>query len=273
MKCNQNIITLIIIITIMLGTLIFISYKNNKKIQEKFDNPVNTLSSQEQQIDNNNIIISNKLNNLSTYLSSINNNIVNNDINTETNLSNLVSRDLQNYSQSISNSINPNTNLSIINNLQNQITDLENIVAIKQNKNFTKPKYTKIKSLNNGLELNLIQTPDIYYNEYSTGSNVSANMVSINCGCLSVGSNDYNVYQCNDKDIKQYFKLETIFDKTSYQNNIDVINPISGISETDINYPFTMIKSVNNGNCLTNNQGSITVQPCSSFKAQRWITM
>jgi hypothetical protein len=281
MKCNQSVITLIILITIVLGTLIFFSYKDNKKIKEintkllverfGLDDPIPT--DKESIINTNNAVINNKLNNLITYLSSPDSNIINNDINIKDKLLTLAKNDLEKYGKSITESINPTENREIISNLDKQIKDIENIVANKRNKNVNNNTYSKIKSLNNGLELDLIRTPDTYFNEYNTGSNVAAYMVGMNCGCLSTGSNDYDIFQCNDKDIKQYFKLETIYDKISYENNIDMINPISGISEKNINYPFTLIKSVNNGNCLTNNQGSITVQPCSSLKAQRWITM
>ena len=49
--------------------------------------------------------------------------------------------------------------------------------------------------------------------------------------------------------------------------------PFDNVDKTKISYPFAMMKSVNNDNCLTNNHGTITVQPCYSFVAQRWMPM
>ena len=67
--------------------------------------------------------------------------------------------------------------------------------------------------------------------------------------------------------------IEHILNETAYQNNIDSSLPIDNTDKTSINYPFVMMKSINNENCLTNNHGSITVQPCYSFVAQRWFPL
>jgi len=170
--------------------------------------------------------------------------------------------------------IETDTNLSEnITKLTHKITDLENVVN-KLNLNKVKnQKYTKIKSLNNGQELALSQTPNTKFNDPKTGVMTNAYMVNMNNGCLSVGSSDYNIYKCNDKNQKHLFKMEHIINEQSYENIIDKAVPFDNIDKTNINYPFTMIKSVNNKNCLTNQNGNITVQPCYSFKAQRWFPL
>jgi hypothetical protein len=134
-------------------------------------------------------------------------------------------------------------------------------------------QFTRIKSLDNGLEMNLISTPNTYFQDDRTGSNVAAYMVSVNNGCLSVGANDYDVFACNDRNSKQYFKMEQILNETIYQNNIDSALPFDNIDKTRINYPFVMMRSINNENCLTNNHGTLTVQPCYSYVAQRWMPL
>jgi hypothetical protein len=58
-----------------------------------------------------------------------------------------------------------------------------------------------------------------------------------------------------------------------YSNNIDKLLPFATPDKTKTNYPFTLIKSLNNDNCLTNNHGEITVQPCSILNAQQFIPL
>ena len=157
--------------------------------------------------------------------------------------------------------------------LDNSITDIENIYNNMMTNMTNKKTYTKIKSLNNGLEMNLVSTPNTYFQDEKTGSNIAAYLVGVNNGCLSVGATDYDVYQCNDKNSKQYFKMEHILNETAYQNAIDTALPIDNTDKTAINYPFVMMKSVNNENCLTNKNGTLTVQPCYTFTAQRWMAL
>ena len=169
---------------------------------------------------------------------------------------------------------NNNINNSIqIDKLNNTLTDLENITDnINKSKIYGK-KYKNIKSLNNGMEMNIISTPNTNFQDLKTGSNTGAYLVNVNNGCLSVGANDYDVYKCNDKNSKQLFKLEHIMNETAYANNIDSATPFDNIDKSSISYPFALLRSVNNDNCLTNNHGTLTVQPCYSFTAQRWMPL
>jgi len=155
-----------------------------------------------------------------------------------------------------------------INNLKEQITDLESIVNKMNLKKKADTNYTKIKSLNNGLELNLI---DQLYTDDVTKSDFQGYQVNFNDGCLSVGQKDYDVYKCDPANKKQQFKMVHVLNDLMYSNNIDKLLPFTTIDTAKTQYPFTLIKSVNNDNCLTNNHGNITVQPCSTLIAQRWL--
>ena len=169
--------------------------------------------------------------------------------------------------------LNNNITKKNIDNLENTITDLENIIDSKKRKKLNNIKYNQIKSLNNGMEMSLVSTPNTIFKDQKTGKITDAYLVNVNNGCISVGATDYDVYKCNDKNPKQLFKMQHIINETDYANNIDRALPFDNVDKTAINYPFAMIKSTNNGECLTNNHGTLTVQPCYSFIAQRWIPL
>jgi len=192
----------------------------------------------------------------------------------------------ENLQSSIAESINTNTNNLItrvgnsndrINNnittLTNQISDLENIITRLNLKNIVKSNYTKIKSLNNGAEITLTQTPNTFYLDTRTGMNTAAYMVNLNNGCLSIGATDYDVYKCNEKNIKHLFKMEHVINEEGYNKHIDKSVPFNKTDLSSINYPFVLMRSVNNNNCLTNQNGNITVQPCDALISQRWLPL
>lgn len=160
-----------------------------------------------------------------------------------------------------------------INILEKNVIDLENIINNKKSENINNIDYSRIKSLNNGMELNLFKTPNTVFIDNDSQRNINTSLVGFNNGCLSVGSNDYNVYKCDDKNPKQYFQVKHIINETDYKKNIDKSIDFDKIDKTKISYPFAMIKSTNTDNCLTNNHGNITIQPCYSFIAQRWIPL
>ena len=175
--------------------------------------------------------------------------------------------------QAISHNINNNIFNTQYKVLGDTITDLENMINNSELQDINTKKYNKIKSLNNGLEINLVNTPNTVIKDKQSGVNTSGYMVMANCGCLSVGANDYDIYKCDDKNPKQVFKMEHILNETAYQNNMDASLPLDKLNKQNINYPFAMLKSNNNGNCLTNTNGSLTVQPCYNYEAQRWFPL
>ena len=190
-------------------------------------------------------------------------------------LKNTITSNINSITSELSSLYKPSTdkNNTKINNLENSVTDLENLVNNLGLSNVSNKTYNSIKSLNNGMEMKLVSTLNTKFTDSKTGANLPGYMVMVNNGCLSVGSTDYDVYKCNDKNPKQIFKMEHILNETAYQNNIDSALPIDNTNKANINYPFVMMKSINNENCLTNNHGTLTVQPCYSFVAQRWFPL
>lgn len=287
MFCNIWFITIILLIVLIIGLITFSSYKlSPESFLESFDGetiststqPIPTIAYDLKQtadiIDNNNKQINELLNQLQNFNPSVQ--LINYDPNT-------VYLDVQNNITSNINAINTEltnvygtqitSNNTKISKLENTVSDLEKLINNLGLTKVSNKKYNTIKSLNNGMEMKLISTPNTVFKDYKTGSNIAGYMVMANDGCLSVGASDYDIYQCNDKNPKQVFKMEHILNETAYQNNIDTSLPIDNIDKSSINYPFVMMKSINNENCLTNNHGSITVQPCYSFIAQRWFPL
>ena len=160
-----------------------------------------------------------------------------------------------------------------VNTLENQLTDLENIINKLQLNTLKKTDYQKLKSLSNGSEITLSQTPNTSFIDTATGVETNGYMVNLNDGCLSVGAIDYDVYNCNDTNPKQLFKMEHVINEQAYEQHIDKTVPFDNADKTKINYPFVLMRSVNNKNCLTNQNDNITVQPCESLIAQRWLAL
>jgi len=268
MLCNIWFILILILIILIIGLIVF-SQKRDKDLVEGFSSlqTAATIALNNTKINS----LLNKLQNqspnvkLANYIPQNVYNDLNRNITSNINIVN----------SSLDNLYNNNLNLSNsqLDKLENQITDLENIYQNMVNTKINTKKFSSVKSLNNGLEMNLLSTPNTFFQDERTGSNIAAYMVNVNDGCISVGATDYDVYQCNDKNPKQLFKMEHIMNETAYQNSIDTALPFDNTDKKSVNYPFVMMKSLNNENCLTNNHGTLTVQPCYSFVAQRWIAL
>ena len=293
--CDSYILLPILSIILIISIILLVLYKNhtdNISTTEPFFNPTNTAPT----TTNPNRATPDNIGTLLT-----NHNLLNNSIKTLKNtLDNEYIKSIyQNYlnklfnkneistifNNNISQSINENTDILISNNeqsvvmedniknLENKLSDLENITnKLKINK-IEKNKYSKVKSLNNGQEFCLTQTPKTNFINPQTGYLNAGYMINMNDGCLSVGASNYNIYKCNDENQKHLFKINHIINEQDYERNIDKTVPFDNVDKTKINYPFALIKSVNNNNCLTNKNGNITVQPCNSFVAQRWIPL
>lgn len=290
-SCNSYILLPLISIILIISIIILVLYKididkisNNETfiIDNSSDsipadiNQINSLLYNHNDLNTNIKNLKNNLNN--EYIKSIYNNYLEKLFN-KNEISNLfntrISKGISDNTNNLE--INNNNNSELLNNniedLKNKLSDLENITnKLKINKIETN-KYSKIKSLNNGQEFCLTQTPKTNFINPQTGYLTGGYMVNMNNGCLSVGASDYNIYKCNDKNQKHLFKINHIINEQDYELNIDKTVPFDNIDKTIINYPFALIKSVNNNNCLTNKNGNITVQPCNSFVAQRWIPL
>ena len=275
MNCNIYVILGTVSIILIIGITILIYYKNMKdnKINSKNNNIIEQFYPIDDKIISNNNLINSLMQQLTSIgiYPSVNNNPT--DINDQlqakisTSINSDVGTIIANYSTN--NDINK-VNIDL---LENKVIDLENIINNKKLGNLNSTKYNRIKSLNNGMEIDLFNTSNTLFQDKNTGKITDACLVGVNNGCISVGANNYDVYKCNDKNIKQMFKLQHIINETDYANNIDKSVPFDNVDKSSISYPFAMIKSVNNDNCLTNNHGSLTVQPCYSFVAQRWMPL
>lgn len=276
MDCNIWAILIILLVIIVIGLIVFSQKHVKQNTLENFDTAQQQDALQNSRIiAMNNDIITSLINQIQNANPQVN--LTNyNPMSAYNDLSSGLTSNIGLINTSLSNlydtTIGPNSSTTTqLNQLENTITDLENMTTNLTNELIQKAQYTRIKSLDNGMEMNLVSTPNTYFQDARTGSNISAYMVGVNGGCLSVGANDYDIYACNDTNSKQYFKMEQILNETAYQNNIDSALPFDNIDKSRINYPFVMMRSVNNENCLTNNHGTITVQPCYSYAAQRWM--
>jgi hypothetical protein len=298
--CNKKTVFIILVI-IFVGIIFFLlsnnynSNFNSNKTIELFDptttttpisiptpTPIPILSQDQIQyatdITNSNTLVSN--------VDTLNENI--NDINTVSSANARIKYNPIEMKRAIGNTLANNTDLlvnNVVNNanhaqgnkmyeqittLQNQLTDLENIVNKMNNKKMAESNYTKVKSLNNGMELNLINQESVDNSAGIFGATSKEYLVNFNNGCLSVGQNNYDIYQCDPANMKQRFKMVHVLNDVSYSNNVDKLLPFTTIDTTNTKYPFVMLKSINNDNCLTNNHGNITVQPCTTLTAQQW---
>jgi len=299
MLCNILSLVIFLLIVIIISIIIFkqsyseVNNKNNKQdIIEKFNPaitnttilPPDTIPSEYTARDAIKIaeVITNNNNRINNLLEDINNKspeVKINNYNSQ-NVYKEYENQLINKMDILGNALNNNITMTTLDRqqqidlLEQNINDMETIVRNMGLSKIQNTYYNRIKSLNNGLEIGLIRTPNTVYTNERTGSNSGAYMVSMNDGCLSVGANEYGVYKCDDKNPKQFFKMEHILNPTAYGANIDSSLPINTSSNlSTLNYPFVMMKSVNNENCLTNTHGSVTVQPCYTFEAQRWFPL
>lgn len=174
--------------------------------------------------------------------------------------------DLYSYSLGQKTSIN-NTNTD------NSIKSQADLASVQSDLNFLDgqlsqlnlptPKYQSIKSLQNGMDINIASIDD--KGNY---------MVQVNKKCLtaSSGIGNYGLSQCNKEDLKQQFAVSPIYNYTYYNNILEHGLDSSNVAEADkYPYPFMVVKSVNTGDCLQNNYGSLSIEPCQIRKSQRWL--
>lgn len=100
-------------------------------------------------------------------------------------------------------------------------------------------------------------------------------LVVVNNKCFSSNSVGlYNLDKCNYLDFKQHFNLNPVYHDIDYNINLapsskKVINSKDN-NNKDIKYPFVMVKSHTNGNCLVNTNGSVYLAPCKATADFRW---
>lgn len=145
-----------------------------------------------------------------------------------------------------------------INNINKKITTLEKIVDAN---NKVKHDIKSIQSLQDGLKLNL---NPLGFGKYQ---------IMGNDGCLNVkSSNQYNIEVCNKNKNTQLFNMQSINNDAFYNSALEF--GLDKVLKTDkIEYPFYVIKSNNTNNCLQNNFGSLSIEPCVVRKGQRWTQL
>ena len=140
--------------------------------------------------------------------------------------------------------------------LKNLIYYLNN--SIKEN-DINKIETNSIKSLKNGLKIAVENV-----------NNKNNYLIHLNNKCASINSiGNFDLNECNKMDSKQYFQIKNIYNPEVYKDNLEkgIYNPFNG---NNLEYPFNIIKSLNNYNCLDNDNDTIRVLPCQMKKTQRW---
>jgi hypothetical protein len=117
--------------------------------------------------------------------------------------------------------------------------------------------FRSIKSKQNSQPINLTPLSNSKY------------LININDKCLENNSlNHTSIKPCNLQNPNQYFSLNFINNDTDYRKY--TIGDIFDLDpKENYKYPFTTVKS-DSGNCLTNTDSFISVQPCNKLISQRW---
>ncbi len=117
--------------------------------------------------------------------------------------------------------------------------------------------FRSIKSKQNSQPINLTPLSNSKY------------LIHINDKCLENNSlNKTSIQPCNLQNPNQYFTLNFVNNDTDYRKY--TIEDIFDLDPKEkYKYPFTMVKS-DSGNCVTNTDSYISVQPCNKLISQRW---
>ena len=143
--------------------------------------------------------------------------------------------------------------------LHNEIDAIDSHMRNKNLKEVLNTKFTGLKSQNNGLELEI---NPVGLNKYQ---------IKANNGCLGVTGSGYNIYNCNPNDASQHFNLRHIYNDYAYRSEATNLGFVE--EPHNIKFPFVMVKSENNKNCVSNNHNNLRVMPCDMVKSQRWNTL
>lgn len=255
---SNNMIGLLFIIIIL---LIVYDYCINKKINnvDTFTSGNTDETKYEEQIMNNIVQVKKKRNELKEVVKG-----------TE----NKYKYDIE-YYKIINSSLNDNLQDSKDKMLLNLTNDEEQIRRImdkikylkKYNIN-TKPikKQNSIQSLQNGTKL-AIETQN--GTDYSIILNNRKD--SEKKKCLYVNANgNYNIEECDVNSEKQKFNLLNISTENLYKNNLEKGILSNKKLPYNVSYPFNLIKSKKNKNCVGMFNNELTISPCETKKSHRW---
>tara|TARA_B110001469_G_C9559829_1_gene277707 strand:+ start:78 stop:935 length:858 start_codon:yes stop_codon:yes gene_type:complete len=128
-------------------------------------------------------------------------------------------------------------------------------------------EFNSIRSLQNGTKLVIEKNKD--GDDYL----VKLNKDNDTEKCLSVNSNGtYNLEKCDpgsDSD-QQKFDLVNITNDSMYKNNLEKGILSNKTLPAIVNYPFNLIKSKKNKNCVGIFNNELSVTPCETKKSHRW---
>lgn len=136
------------------------------------------------------------------------------------------------------------------------------------NLNMDDKQYNSIKSLQNGSKIALIPIENqrnTYLIKINTSKYNSGYVTANDNGDICIKS------KVNLKDNKQLFEIIEIKNETMYKNNLDKGLLINQFYNTNnIVYPFSLIKSKYNKNCLQNYNNQLSLLTCKPFKSHRY---
>lgn len=168
--------------------------------------------------------------------------------------------------------------------LEKNMSKLEN-QRIKNNLKYNRKNLTEIhgvKSFDNSQILN------VYPGKEESSDDGQNYMIFGNGGCLSYNqkvekensTNQYAFTHCNVQNPQQQFKIKTINDKVSYNDNVYSDNDKVSTDSEFINYGFNIIKPENtndnsnyydkNRQCLSLNENGLSIEPCTLEPKQRF---
>ena len=184
------------------------------------------------------------------------------------------------YLKNIKTKLNEILENDIENNAQEEKVVEEKIITIKDkliylnnyiNINGSKKNFNSIRSLQNGTKLSIDRIEGKPH--YSIKLNNEKSILDDNKtdNCLSVKKNEtYEIEKCDPNNEQQYFNLQNIPNEMIYKKHLEKGILKNKNIPNNINYPFNLIKSVNNKNCLQNFNNQISVTPCETKKSHRW---
>lgn len=135
-------------------------------------------------------------------------------------------------------------------------------------------KFNSVKSLQNGSKIAIIPVPSknnkkYYLIKVNTSKYKSGYITTKDDGTIDLVAkviNDNNSY-----DDKQLFEIVNINNKTDYENILDkglLINKF--YDKNAIVYPFALLKSKYNKNCLQSFDNNLSLMTCKPFKSHRF---
>jgi len=152
---------------------------------------------------------------------------------------------------------------TIIKSIKDKLAYLNNLNKF----NMPQQEFNSIRSLQNGTKLVIEKNKD--GDDYL----VKLNKDNDTEKCLSVNSNGtYNLEKCDqgsDSD-QQKFDLVNITNDSMYKNNLEKGILSNKTLPAIVNYPFNLIKSKKNKNCIGIFNNELSVTPCETKKSHRW---